>query len=235
MDEDEISEVFESALADPILSSARLSVLDIGGKSLKEIGRHAQIHGHLVGDRDISAFSLLSVLAADLTIGFATLIRSQNEYSAAALLRQLVEFEYLFFVAYQDKSELGKWLEADGGELRKQFTPQKMRKKSNGIFRDQEYWMHCDMGGHPNPKARVFLPGGSNIQKVAVFLLPDGVHHFRRMWTSIKLLYPVLLGDNKSQLGKLKIVSDEIAAWEIKEHPLILSFDGMHHNRNTNQ
>ncbi|MEL7015182.1 MAG: hypothetical protein AAGK60_03905 [Pseudomonadota bacterium] len=227
MDKDEILEVFESAFSDPIISYTPLSVLDVGGKSLKELGSHAQIHGHLVGDKDISAFAVLSGLAVDITIGFTTLIRSHNEYSAAALLRQLVEFEYLFFVAYLDKSELGKWLEADGNTLRKQFTPQKMRNKSSGLFRDQEYWTHCDMGGHPNPKARVFLTGGSNIRKMAAFLLPDGVHHFRRMWTSIKLLYPVLLGDNKSQLEKLKIVSNEIAAWESKEHPLILLIDGI--------
>jgi len=108
-------------------------------------------------------------------------MRSGNEYSAAALLRQLVEFEYLFFVAYQDKSELEKWIGADGDTLRKQFTPQKMRKKSNGIFRDQEYWMHCDMGGHPNPKARAFLAGESKNMTMASFLLPDGVYHFRRL------------------------------------------------------
>ncbi|MCR9113016.1 MAG: hypothetical protein NXH84_07085 [Rhodobacteraceae bacterium] len=231
MDNNEVSDVFVSALADPDILSARLNVLDTGAKILGELGSHAFVQGLLVSDKKISAFSILSRLAADITVGFATLMRSGNEYSAAALLRQLVEFEYLFFVAYQDKSELGKWLGADGDTLRKQFTPQKMRKKSNGIFSDQEYWMHCDMGGHPNPKARAFLAGESNNMMMAAFLLPDGVHHFRRLWTSFKLLYPVLLEDNKSQLEKLSLVTDAIETWKTKEHPLILSFDGMQHTR----
>jgi hypothetical protein len=229
MDNNEVSDIFDSALVDPDILSARLNVLDTGAKILGELGSHAFIHGLLVGGKEISAFSILSGLAADISASFATLMRSGNEYSAAALLRQLVEFEYLFFIAYQDKSELGKWLAADGDTLRKQFTPQKMRKKSNGIFSDQEYWTHCDMGGHPNPKARAFLAGESKNMKMVAFLLPDGVHHFRRLWTSVKLLYPILLEDNKSQLEKMSLVSDAIETWEAKEHPLILSFDGMQH------
>jgi hypothetical protein len=231
MDKNEVSDIFDSALADPDIFSARLNVLDTGARILGELGSHAHFYGLLVGDKEISAFSMLSRLAADITVGFATLMRSRNEYSAAALLRQLVEFEYLFFVAYQDKSELEKWLKADGDTLRKQFTLQKMRKKSNGIFRDQEYWMHCDMGGHPNPKAWAFLAGESSKMTMAAFLLPDGVHHFRRMWTSVKLLYPDLLKNNKSQIEKLSLVSDAIEAWEAKEHQLVLSFDGMQHTR----
>lgn len=125
MDNNEISGIFDSALADPDILSARLNVLDTGAKILGELGSHAFVHGLLVGDKETSAFSILSRLAADITVGFATLMRSGNEYSAAALLRQLVEFEYLFFVAYQDKSELGKWLGADADTLRKQFTTQK--------------------------------------------------------------------------------------------------------------
>jgi hypothetical protein len=234
MENNEILDIFDSALADPDILSARLNVLETGARTLRELGSHAYIHGLLVSDKKISAFSILSRLAADITVGFATLMRSGNEYSAAALLRQLVEFEYLFFVAYQDKSELEKWIGADGDTLRNQFTPQKMRKKSNGIFRDQEYWMHCDMGGHPNPKARAFLAGESKNMRMASFLLPDGVHHFRRLWTSVKLLYPVLLKDNKSQIEKLSLVSAAIEAWEIKEHPLILSLDGMQHTSSSN-
>lgn len=231
MENSEVSDIFDSTLADPDILSARLNVLDTGAKILGELGSHAFTYGLLISDKEISAFSILSRLAADITAGFASLMRSGNAYSAAALLRQLVEFEYLFFVAYQDKSELGKWLGADGETLRKQFTPQKMRKKSNGIFRDQEYWTHCEMGGHPNPKARAFLRGENKNMTVAAFLLPDGVHHFRRLWTSVKLLYPVLLEDNQSQLEKLSLVSGAIDTWETKEHPLILSADGMQHAR----
>lgn len=33
-----------------------------------------------------------------------------------------------------------------------------MRKHSKGQFRDQEYWSHCEIGGHPNPKGAFLLP-----------------------------------------------------------------------------
>lgn len=26
------------------------------------------------------------------------------------------------------------------------------------VFRDQEYWRHCEIGGHPRPKAHFLLP-----------------------------------------------------------------------------
>jgi len=118
MENNEVSDIFDGALADPDIQSARLNVLDTGAKILGELGSHAFVHGLLVSNKEISAFSILSRLAADITVGFATLMRSRNEYSAAALLRQLVEFEYLFFVAYQDKSELGKWLGAGSSGIR---------------------------------------------------------------------------------------------------------------------
>lgn len=229
MEQSDIHSIFEKAFNDQDIFKSRLDVLETGGSVLSELGSHAHIHGFVVGDKNISAFAILCGLAADLVVGFAQLISNKHTYAAAALLRQLVEFEYLFFIGYLNKEELGKWLEADDDSLRREFTPQKMRKKSDGLFKDQEYWMHCSMGGHPNPKARHFLNGHTNLTNIEAYILPDGVHHFRRMWTSIKLLYPILFSENLAKAKLLEEISDKIKTWEQLEHDLILFFDGMQH------
>ena len=79
------------------------------------------------------------------------------------------------------------------------------------------------------------MAGENKIEKMAAFLLPDGVHHFRRMWSLVELIYPTLLGENTSQFEKLEMVRKKISAWETNEHPVILSFDGLQHIKDINQ
>ena len=108
-----------------------------------------------------------------------------------------------------------------------------MRKKSRGVFRDEEYWLHCSFGGHPSPKARSFLTDKDNRSVMASFILPDGVQHFRRMWVSVVLLYPILFGGLEEK-ELLDAVEEKIALWMEKEHPFVLSCDGMGHLRTKN-
>jgi hypothetical protein len=58
-------------------------------------------------------------------------------------------------------------------------------------------------------------------------LLPDAVHHLRRLWTSLRLLLP------KLDIGELalkefaKPLIKAIERWTEVENPLILSLDGI--------
>ena len=88
-------------------------------------------------DREL-AVALLSRLASELSAGIALMSRQSYLYGAGALLRQLVEIEYLMFLGYIDPTNLARWYRADGKELRKVFSPQRMRNASDGLFRDQD-------------------------------------------------------------------------------------------------
>ena len=125
-------------------------------------------------------------------------------------------------------SHLKVGTEADAAELRKIFSPQQMRKRAEGLFRDKEYWLHCEIGGHPHPtRSRILLSAYAAPVPPIAFLLPDTVQHLRRLWTSVKLLLP------KLNIGEIALkesgqpLSETIAHWETIENPTVLSFDGI--------
>jgi hypothetical protein len=218
---------FQDAAADDIIISARFSVLDTGGTTLQRIADLVQTSGYISRDDRELAVALLSRLASELSAGIALMSRQSYLYGAGALLRQLVEIEYLMFLGYIDPTNLARWYRADGKELRKVFSPQRMRNASDGLFRDQEYWLHCEVGGHPHPRARMLLNDYPTPLAPIATLLPDAVHYLRRLWTSLRLLLPQL------DIGELALqefaepLASAIERWTEVENPLILSFDGI--------
>ena len=218
---------FRNAAANNEIVSARFEVLDAGGRTLQGVADLLQTSGWTSRDDRELAVALLSRLASEIVAGIATLIRRSYVYAAGALLRQLVEIEYLMFLGYTDSSKLARWYRADGEEIRKAFSPQRMRNESNGLFRDQEYWLHCEVGGHPHPRARILLDSYQNPLSPSASLLPDAVHHLRRLWTSLKLL---LLDLGSGQLALGEFAEPLVAAiehWTKVEDHLILTFDGI--------
>ncbi len=218
---------FQDAAADDVIVSARFAVLDAGRTTFQRIADLLQTSGWLSRDDRELAVALLSRLASELSSSIALVVRQSYLYAAGALLRQLVEIEYLMFLGYIDPTNLARWYRADGKELRKVFSPQQMRNTSDGLFRDQEYWLHCEVGGHPHPRARVLLNAYETPLAPIASLLPDAVHHLRRLWTSLRLLL------SKLDIGELALkefaepLVNAIERWTEVENPLILSFDGI--------
>lgn len=217
---------FQNAAANDVIVSARYDVLDIGGTTLQRVADLAQTSGWMGRDERELAVALLSRLASELLAGITLMSRQSCMYAAGALLRQLIEIEYLMFLGYTDPSNLARWYRADAKELRKVFSPQQMRNASNGLFRDEEYWLHCEIGGHPHPRARLLLSAYETTLTPVATLLPDAVHHLR-LWTSLRLLLP------KLDVGELALeefaepLVDAIERWIEVEDPLILVFDGI--------
>jgi hypothetical protein len=218
---------FQSAAEDDVIVSARFRGLDAGGVTLLGIADLVQTSGWLGRDDRELAVALLSRLASELSASIALMCRQSYLYAAGALLRQLVEIEYLMFLGYVDPSNLARWYRADGKELRARFSPQRMRNASDGLFRDQEDWLHCEVGGHPHPRARTLLNAYETPLVPIASLLPDAVHHLRRLWTSLSLLPPKLeTGDlDVKEFGEPLV--DALERWTEVENPLILSFHGI--------
>ena len=104
------------------------------------------------------ALATVLQMAGRLAVGSITMLETQNWYAAGALVRQLIETEYLLFRFSADSAEAERWLSATPAEIRSFFGPGAMRKRSGSQFRVEEYAVHCERGGHPNPRASFLLP-----------------------------------------------------------------------------
>jgi hypothetical protein len=104
------------------------------------------------------ALAVVLQIAGRLAHGAISMLESENWYASGALVRQLIETEYLLFRFTADLTEAGKWLSATEAEIRNLFGPGAMRKRSGQQFRMEEYAAHCELGGHPNPRAGFLLP-----------------------------------------------------------------------------
>lgn len=122
-------------------------------------------------------------IGAELADATLTLLDDERSYPAAALIRQLVEVEYLSWALAENLDEVSRWIHADYRERQKFFAPQRLRERSDGQFRDREYWTHCARGGHPHPDGTAFLPdpaseGGRGVD----VLWDDLVFHLAGIW-----------------------------------------------------
>jgi hypothetical protein len=134
----------------------------------------------------------LLAIAADIVKSFHLLIESGRNYSAAALLRQLVEVEYLIWAFANNHKDGAKWLRADKKTRSTEFKPKGIRDLSNGRFPDADYGLHCEFGGHPTPKGFEIL--GDDPKKADILFLDLAGHskhileQFER-WTKNQKLY----------------------------------------------
>lgn len=221
------TEAFENAASNGSIVDARFKVLDSAQDILTKIADHCQVSGWVFREREELAVAILARIGGELSGGIALLLRNSHPYGAGALLRQLIEVEYLMYLGYLNPADLERWYKADARELRNSFSPQRMRDAAGGLFRNEEYWQHCEVGGHPTIKSRMLLSNYEHTVEPSSFLLPDAVQHIRRLWTSLKLLLPKL-GLGKFLPQELVALLDEsIEEWTKVEDPLVLSFDGI--------
>ena len=224
---DEIFRAFNEAAANEAIVSARFAVLDSAHSSFAGIADISQTAGWIQRNNQELSVALLARLASELAAGMSLLIRQMHTFPAGALLRQMVEIEYLMFLGYLDEAQFERWYRAEANELRSEFSPQRMRNASGGMFRDLEYWQHCELGGHPHPKSRVLLSQYNNDVPPQAFILPDAVHHLRRFWTSLKLVLARSDYGESAYSRHVDPLEDAIHQWTQVENHLILSFHGL--------
>ena len=171
-----------------VANSARSLNFESSAEELHAIGhllgpdraQGASPRGH--GTDETVAVSLLLRIAGELTGAFLTLTNAGRHYGAAALLRQLVEVEYLAWAFETHDSEAERWLRSTQEERQKFFTPAKLRRAANGEFRQKDYSYHCEMGGHPVPDSSRMLSG---YEPIVELMLADLLGHAGRIWDHI--------------------------------------------------
>ena len=124
----EIGARFKSAANDPRIVAARRAVLGLAGPALHATGSRLHVLGYTLRDDDALASGFLCYIGAELAAGMDDHFAQSRAYAAAALLRQLIEVEYLALLAYVDPTRVAKWYRSPNDTIREEFTPAKMRK-----------------------------------------------------------------------------------------------------------
>ena len=184
-------ERMKRSVEDAEQTKLRLATAKRLASSLGTIGKHAFVNGHILGTdrRDgrspfghgndaVVSISRLASIASELLSGSADLIADGRVYAGSALLRQLVEVEYLARAFSENSDEATRWLRSDKQQRMRFFSPRKLREASDGFFRDGDYAWHCEMGGHPVPDSGALLENRNNIGQL---LLSDAIGHAGRI------------------------------------------------------
>jgi hypothetical protein len=181
------SEVYRKAAADEAVRELRHQLARFTSQTFAAAGKLLHVGGHIIGfDRvtgrspfghgsdETVAVSLLLRISADLISAASDLFFDGHHYAAAALLRQIVEIEYLAWTFETKDQEGERWLRSTRVERQTFFTPAKLRSAAGNRFRGVDYGYHCELGGHPVPGAQLLL--NENIV-VAQLLLSDLLGH----------------------------------------------------------
>jgi hypothetical protein len=191
-DIDHWKELARSSAVDPSQVAARFELAQATANTFSSTGSELHAVGHVFGaDRvngeslaghgsdELVAVSLLLRIGGELVSASTDLIKDGRHYAAAALVRQLVEVEYLAWAFDARDNDAKRWLRSTAEERRDFFSPAKLRKAAQGKFRGKDYGYHCEMGGHPVPGAAILLSGDEVTSQV---LLSDLLGHTGRIW-----------------------------------------------------
>lgn len=175
-----------SSAADPAQAAARLELARTTAETFSSVGTELHVVGHVLGtDRvrglspgghgsdEIVAVSLLLRVAGQLVSASTDLFGDGRHYAAAALMRQLVEVEYLAWAFNARDNDAERWLRSTAEERRGFFTPAKLRQAAQGKFRGKDYGHHCEMGGHPVPRSAILLNGDDVICQLLLSTCSD--------------------------------------------------------------
>lgn len=166
MDEDTLREMISAAERSEEAVKARRTVSVALAVGFRRVAALLQTAGVIIGgDRvggespfgfgDDAVVGLATAIgvAADLVRGAVQLLDADNVYAAAALVRQLVEAEYLAWAFGADQEEARRWLRSSADERRRMWQPRHLRDRAGDRFRGADYRYHCELGGHPTPAA----------------------------------------------------------------------------------
>ena len=180
------------AANDPGQIEARVTLAKFTAQVFDKIGTLLHVSGHIVGpDRksgaspfghgsdETVAIALLLRIASELIAASTDLFMTGKAYAAAALIRQMVEVEYLAWAFETRNHEAERWLRSNKDERQEFFTPAKLRKAAGDRFRSKDYGYHCELGGHPVPTSAVLLNGETSVSQM---LLSDSLGHAGRIW-----------------------------------------------------
>ncbi len=186
------TEEIRTAALDPFQIEMRRHLAKFTSNIFYLVGEELEVTGHLFGSDKQSglspfghgkdatvAVSMLLQIGSQLVSASADLYKDGRHYAASALVRQLVEVEYLAWAFEANNEESSRWLRSTHDERKNFFSPAKLRKAAGEHFRSLDYSYHCELGGHPVPGSWILLNGD---EAYAQLMLSDCLGHSGRIW-----------------------------------------------------
>ncbi|GLP78617.1 hypothetical protein TUM20984_00370 [Mycobacterium antarcticum] len=139
--------------------------------------RNLTTQGSLAADqtRRLLPAGLVAAIGGELLASTAYLAMGRWAYASAALVRQLVEVEYLAWAVTNDPDDAWEWLKSDKETRLQRWQPGKIRQRSDGRFPNSDYHAHCEAGGHPVPEPAMSILDNRD-QWVELSLYEAAVH-----------------------------------------------------------
>ncbi|MBJ7323754.1 MAG: hypothetical protein JHC70_15605 [Rhodococcus sp.] len=131
-------------------------------------------------NRRLLAAGLAAAVTCELVASVAILASTRNAYGAAALVRQIVETEYLAWAVTNNPDDAIEWLNSTSDQRRKRWSPAKIRGRADGRFPNTDYRNHCEVGGHPTPQGAIAILDNRDVWvEVALY---EAAHHGSNTW-----------------------------------------------------
>lgn len=234
--DEEIRRRLDELASDEAAAASRIALCEAIGEALSRLGRIFWLTGNIVGSDRASGASPFG-FGDDAAVGVATviqmggalaqgtvrLLRDGNLYAAAALVRQIVEIEYLAYAFATEHEKAAAWLHADRAERLKFWSPAQLRKGS-AKFLASDYWNHCHLGGHPTVSGMGLLPGHTTHSEL---VWVDLAGHLSSIWRHIERSAERLLDGSIPAHWKLPDVTSVRDEWLRADgfHAALLHFD----------
>ncbi len=132
----------------------------------------------------VRAVGALLQMAGELGSAASRMLSGNEYYAGAALLRQIVEIEYLTWTFKEGRESVTAWLRSTFDERMRAFSPKKLRSNAKGRFLFKDYQDHCEQGGHPVPRGIPLL--GGQAAEAAQIMLVDLLTHSWRTWDQVR-------------------------------------------------
>jgi hypothetical protein len=133
----------------------------------------------------LEALALVAVTTKTLATGIIQLVRLHNIYPAWTLLRQIVEAEFILWKFSQDVTQIPLWLHSTADERRQNWKPAKIYRDDDNDYRQKDYWIHCETGGHPTPDGARIASRGQVAPISWATLLSETSDHLWDSWRNL--------------------------------------------------
>jgi hypothetical protein len=176
---------------------------------------------HIAGSREglsndcqdsLEGLALVAVTVKTLAAGVIQLVNLQNIYPAWTLLRQIVEAEFILWKFSQDVTQIPLWLHSTPDERRQRWKPARIYRDHDNDYRQKDYWIHCEKGGHPTPHGAKLAAQGVVQPIMWATLLSEMTDHLWDAWRN--LLASVTAIDRRCNVGAATQLAPIASAYE---------------------
>jgi hypothetical protein len=222
-------DAFVGAIKNTQAQAAREDLCRLTNNALNDYGLKLFVAGNAIAggpskaqDPDLKdllerliGLSCVMQTAGELGTASASLLEAGQFYASFALVRQIVECEYLCWAFAQDQDDARKWLNTTRSERLRFWSPARMRERSGDEFRAKDYAVHCELGGHPTPRAFALLKTSRTMHGNSVWL--ELAVHLANVWSHTTRAIPSkvmpLLDRKPGSYGRARDVTAAVNEW----------------------